>query len=700
MRPFAFLLAVPLPFITPPVLAQESEALVARGDEKTVVVHGDPLPPRDESTWSKSLDENDLEMQASGRLESAVGDLGGLEFRRSDARSAHPTSQGLTLRGLGGNAASRVLVLLDGVPQADPFGGWVSWPGYDALPLSSVTLERGGGTGEHGSGALAGTLFLTTRRPTDIVDFGGEFLAGSRKSLVSRAHVAFPTGPVRHVVSASGETSDGFVPTAPEQRGPVDEAAPYDHAGAAWRSEASLGKALNLSASGRAFFDRRTRGVPFTENTNDGFDLSLQAAAPEAANQQWSALVYFQSRKLASSFAAVNDERTEARQVLDQVRVPSNGLGARLAFDSDVGPDTRLVWGADFRRTEGHSEEQYLFVEGVPERERRAGGISETGGLFSSLAWRGLRRLTLTASGRADFWHLHGGFRNERELSGQVLADEDFANRTGVEGTGRLGIGFDAAKSVHLRGASYTGFRLPTLNELYRPFRVGSDATSANANLDPERLWGTEVGVDLRPFPGVLAQVTGYENHLLGAIANVTLDQGPGAFDGVGFVAAGGAYRQRRNLSAIRSLGLDAALTLDDRLLGLSGIEWGVLYSLVRSQVAGGEQALELSGLVPAQVPTHRISSTLSWTSAPGGTTLSTTLRYLGEQFEDDLNQVTLDDAWTLDAAAKVRLAEEIHALLRAENLTNARIEASKDSTGFTELGTPRTVWVGISYGR
>src|SRR5690606_4952775 len=101
----------------------------------------------------------------------------------------------------------------------------------------------------------------------------------------------------------------------------------------------------------------------------------------------------------------------EARQVLNQVRVPSNGLGARLAFDSDVDRKMRVVWGADFRRTEGRSEEEYLFVEGVPERARRAGGVSETGGIFGSLSWRLVRRLTLSASGRADFWHLHGGFR-------------------------------------------------------------------------------------------------------------------------------------------------------------------------------------------------------------------------------------------------------------------------------------------------
>ena len=56
-------------------------------------------------------------------------------FRRSDSTSGHPTSQGVTLRALGGNASSRALLILDGVPQADPFGGWVNWPAYDAAGL-------------------------------------------------------------------------------------------------------------------------------------------------------------------------------------------------------------------------------------------------------------------------------------------------------------------------------------------------------------------------------------------------------------------------------------------------------------------------------------------------------------------------------------------------------------------------------------
>ena len=59
-----------------------------------------------------------IEQSPSHELDQLLKDVPGLQlFRRSDARSGHPTSQGITLRALGGNASSRALLVLDGVPQ-------------------------------------------------------------------------------------------------------------------------------------------------------------------------------------------------------------------------------------------------------------------------------------------------------------------------------------------------------------------------------------------------------------------------------------------------------------------------------------------------------------------------------------------------------------------------------------------------------
>ncbi|MES1168358.1 MAG: Plug domain-containing protein, partial [Oleiharenicola lentus] len=87
-------------------------------------------------------------------------------FRRSDSLTANPTAQGVSLRGLGPSGASRSLVLLDGVPLNDPFGGWVAWTKVPRESLAGAELVRGGGATAWGNAALGGVVQLLTAPAT------------------------------------------------------------------------------------------------------------------------------------------------------------------------------------------------------------------------------------------------------------------------------------------------------------------------------------------------------------------------------------------------------------------------------------------------------------------------------------------------------------------------------------------------------
>ena len=117
--------------------------------------------------------------------------------------------------------------------------------------------------------------------------------------------------------------------------------------------------------------------------------------------------------------------------------------------------------------------------------------------------------------------------------------------RDGWLPTARGGVSARLGGGFSLRSAAYLGWRMPTLNELFRPFRAGLDATAANPDLEPERLAGAEAGVDYASGPLELSADRPSSTGSSNAIANVTLGHGPGTFPGVGFVAAGGAYSQR-----------------------------------------------------------------------------------------------------------------------------------------------------------
>ena len=237
-----------------------------------------------------------------------------------------------------------------------------------------------------------------------------------------------------------------------------------------------------------------------------------------------------------------------------------------------------------------------------------------------------------------------------------------------------------------MRLVAYTGWRLPTLNELFRPFRAGPDATAANPELDPETLTGAEIGVRFQRGPFDV-DFTAFSNRLSNAIANVTLGQGPGNFPGVGFVA--GEFRQRQNVDAVRVRGLEASTRYSR---GPWSLRVGA--SATRARVEADGPAQLLDGLRPAQTPNLAMTAALGWEDR--GRAASLIVRHVGAQYEDDLNQKRLSAATTLDAVAAWPLSGRMQVIARAQNLLNEEVIAGIADDGTVERGTPRTLWLGL----
>ena len=342
-------------------------------------------------TACERISRRTIAQSPSHGLDQLLKDVPGLQlFRRSDARSGHPTSQGVTLRALGGNASSRVLLVLDGVPQSDPFGGWVNWPAYDPANLAEVRVIRGGGSVANGPGALAGTIEMTSRSDAGL---SGEIDAGSRGSLEARGRAGVRAAGGVLSISARGERGDGFVPVTEGTRGPADEAAPYRQWTGRARWVAPLGGSTEVQASLAGFHDWRTRGTDFSVNRTNGADASVRLVG--RGEWQWSALGYWQRRNLMSSFASVTDGRTEANRVALQYSVPSHGLGGSVEVRPPMPDGIELRIGADTRETHGESRELANYVGGEPTRRRAAGGESWTAGAFAE-ATADLGRVVLT----------------------------------------------------------------------------------------------------------------------------------------------------------------------------------------------------------------------------------------------------------------------------------------------------------------
>jgi vitamin B12 transporter len=625
---------------------------LAAAEPAEIVVTGQRLDYRrsDDLAGAVRIDGERLQEGASGRIEDSLALVPGLQsFRRSDSRSSNPSAQGLTLRGLGGNASSRTLVLLDGIPIADPFFGFVPLSSLDRDRIGSVTVVKGAGGGRFGS-AVAGFIDIESLAPDRRADRRASGALSSTQSLELGGGLTHRLGASTATFDARWDKGRGFWTTPKDQRVDASARAAFDARSIESRLLAPLADGeLQLRAA--AYRDDRTLRFDGADSRSEGVDASLRYVS---AGRDLTLAAYGQLRNFASKVVSA----TRFVVVLDQYRTPTTGAGALAEWK----PADWLAVGADVRWTSGTAYEGALSATtGLVTAERANGGDLIELGAFADAVGR-LGTLDVGATMRLSRWAIADGRGIERDGSGALLRDDRFPTRRGTALSGRLTIG-QQGRALGWRAALHRGVRVPTLNELYRGFTVFPVTTLANPELKPESVIGAEAGLDWRPAPKVRAGVTLFANRLSDAVSNVTLSP---------------TLRRRENVDSLTSRGIEADLS------AVHG-HWGIDASLswLRARIDGRH---------PAQVAPLAANATVRWTDERRS--VAVTLRHQAAAYEDDLNLDRLPAATTVDAVATQRIGVATLSF-RLENALDDRI-VTRNQAGSIDLGAPRTFWLAL----
>lgn len=672
------------------------------GEEiEEITITGQRLAPfeGDASFAVTVLSGSELRALPALRLDEALRTQPGLGlFRRASSLTAHPTTQGVTLRALGPNGAGRTLVTLDGIPLNDPFGGWVYWSALSADGLASVRVLKGSGAGRWGSGAISGTIELESQ-PIEETGGTASFRYGRLDTLEVSGTMAISGARLSARVSGGYFESDGFFLLPEEQRGVVDVAARSSASRVSGEVSAAIDSRTTLTGVVRYFEEARINGLALATNRTDALDLSVRITHRAASSgPDWQAAAYYKSRDFANSFASVTTDRGSTRMVLDQFDVPASGYGANGLVRWSVSPATGIETGFDIRRMAGETNERFRNLGAGFTRGRLAGGDELIAGSYLEISHTARDDLQFTGGIRVDRWRAFDGVRRESDLAdGAILRDDTIADRSGWVPSGRAGLSYQARPDLRLRASAYTGFRLPTINELYRPFRVRNDITEANPALEPERLTGIDIGLDLEPAPGFAVEIGYFRNWLKDGIGNVTLALGPGFFPPTGFVPAGGSLRQRRNIDRITADGIEITVKADAG----ADLQVDFQYLYVNARVTRSATAPELVGKRLAQSPRHQFSIIANY--APDGPLSATaTLRYVSDQFDDDLNARVLAGFATVGVRAEYAFGKGRKGgaiALAVDNLFDAEIQSALSGAGLLTLGQPRLWWLELRAG-
>jgi outer membrane receptor protein involved in Fe transport len=617
----------------------------------------------------------DLDASAAPTLDDALRLVPGFNlFRRTGSRVANPTSQGVSLRGLGPSGASRALVLVDGLPLNDPFGGWVYWGRVPGESIDQVEVLRGGASDLYGSAALGGVIQVLTRPSAAQPDLSVEASLGNEATREGSLSAGGRVGEWGGRISAGGLETDGYVLVDEKQRGPVDTAASARYATADLTVDRSIpgGRAF---VRGRFYGESRRNGTPRQTNRTHVQQVVVGADFGGPRLGRASVRLHASDQVFNQSFSAVADDR-ESEALIREQRVPAQDAGLSAQWSRPLGARHTLVAGLVGREVRGASDE-VVISSGITTSTVGAGGRERTESVFVEDILRLRSRVQLVLGARFDHWHRSRALSTTTPLArpGPAVVTE-FADERQSSLNPRATFLVNATRHLDLSLAGYHSFRGPTLNELYRSFRVGNTVTLANPNLRAERLNGGEMGVRWRDSRVTLAS-TAFWTETKDPVANLTLTATPSLIT-----------RQRENLGRTRARGLE--LQADARLG--ERFRLGAGYAFTDGVVSSFPPSPDLEGKILPQLPRHQASLQLRYERPR--LSASVDLRAVSRQYEDDRNALGLASFVVADLTAACRVGGSAEVFAAIENLFDERYVAGL--TPVATLGQPRLARAGL----
>ncbi|WP_263350828.1 TonB-dependent receptor [Acidicapsa acidisoli] len=640
-------------------------------DTVSVTAYRTPLGELESPASTRTLTTQDLQQSAAITLDGQLRLIPGAEtFRRSSSLVANPSSQGISLRGLGSTSASRTLVTEDDIPLNDAFAGWIHWEELPELSIHSVEVVRGGASDLYGSSAIGGVINVMQEHPAgNLAELKSDY--GSEDTYDTSLLLEGKHGPWGALATGGILGTDGYILTAPNQRGLIDVPSNVHAQNGLALIDHQRG-GLRLFLRGSAMNEARNNGTPVQKNgtrlwrfstgsdwkpTGDGFlngsTLTFRA--------------YGSAQHYRQTFSTIATNRNS--EILNRfAKTPDDEMGLVLHWSKPITPALLFLAGADTHDVRAGDFESViksgnLSYVNLNDRQRQTGAYAEL--LWSRKAW------TISGSGRVDWFNNFDG----QQWLPTATPEPQIAQHVFDP---RLGIARKIGEHFALTGSGFRAYRAPTANELYRSTQVGSLLTLPNNNLLSERATGWETGIAMEQRWGTV-RTSYFWTQVNRPITSLTIN-----------TTSNPMQLKRENLGQIESRGVSLDLEVQPtRWMALQGG-----YQYTNADVTKGTGDAPAGNWIP-QVAHNMASAQLrAYRDSIG--TISLQARISGHQFDDDANDYLLHSYFKLDAYASHDFGKRIELFTSGENLLNRQIEVGRTPT--LTLGTPRVARIGFLF--
>ena len=560
-----------------------------------------------------------------------------------------------------GGTPQQTLVLIDGAIVNSATDGVYNFANLTTDNIERIEILRGNQGMMWGSDAMGGVINITTKRGKETPNISSFIEYGSFATLREGASVTGKKGPFDVSATLSRWDTSSF--SAINYRRGATERDGFHN----WQGSTKLG--LDLPNDGRLEFNFRWMdgitnldGTAFNPVTS-GFDPADVLGAKTHSKEYVYTGSYFQpltkwwSQRLTLA-RATNSFNTSSGTVERNVVTGAEDTPFPLSSEINT-TSNRLEWQHDVQVvkplavTAGYQFREQLgenldTLTGTPTMPQKV--ISSNAG-FAEAKLNLWDRLFGTAGIRQDEYNVFGSATTYRVTGGYLLKE------TGTK----------------LRGSYGTGFRAPTINDLFFP-------GFGNPNLQPEKSKGSDVALEQsllndRVFLSVGYFWTRYQNLIL----TVFDPGGVCSFSLFGFCAT--------NIGQARAEGVEASVKVkllqNQPWIKSLDLQFQYTYTSTRNETNGADTRLP-------QWPLNQWSAVLSYQPIEA---LRANLegRFVGQRFNDTQNNDSLPQFYVWNASFTYDVNKTVQIYGRADNIFNRKYEE------VLFFGTPiRSVFGGV----
>jgi outer membrane receptor protein involved in Fe transport len=602
----------------------------------------------------------------------------GVNLQEPPSFAQHPTSNAVSMRGLGGE---RTLVLLDGVPLNDAFFGYVQWNRVPLDSIDHVEVVRGGASSLWGSYAMSGVINTVTKEParTDLSFFesygtNNTYQLGGVGDLLANRWLKLS-------LRADRFSTDGYNTTPKAQRGPLDIATSFRQNNI--EANGLFGTSDAFSGYVRGNYHNNDQVLTTPAGTNNQHDAGVSGGLRKRfADTSYLELnSWFQHSRFITFNTDVPSTGTVGFQefVQNVHTTPADDFGASAQWTKSLGKKIQLLQvGTDFRRISGYDSAAILDETGVHVRTDLGRGKQQFIGVFAQLSVKPFAiPLEATLSVRYDHFRNYEGFDGNPGGSGpQPDQDKNSFDP-------RFAVRYRLTRMLALRGVVYRAFRAPTLDNLYRGFSTTSGTFLPNSQLGPETMVGGEVGSDLHigHFVGGLTVFRNDVHNLIGSRNLADNELPPGFFFG----------SKNINVGKVRSDGIEltAEYTFTRNLVA------NAAYTLTHSRALENPEDTVSIGLQTANIPRNFAAAGLHWLPKPRWNVALQT-RWMDKSFGDSDHTFAQDSHFIADAHVDYQVTRMLQLFASASNLFNRNYIASNNGFEPPKLGPPIQAFIGM----